>query len=183
MSPSHSVSTSKCLSRAVIPVVPESIFSKQRATTRVASHITFTVNPGMVASPQTQHPWFIEMDHEMGNLFFYSLVPQKNNANQYVAHYEVYSRRPRFVGSVDFIDVWMTTHHEYFTIHDAEIHLSQTLFSPLKADDKLYFNRPAMHRMEIIVPDRFIEDRELWDILGGVFGKEYEIQSLLQRLP
>lgn len=181
MSPSRSVSTSKCLSKAVIPVVPESVFSKPWPTTRVASHITFTVNPGLVASPQTHHPWFIEMDHEMGNLSFYSLIPQKNNA--YVAHYEVDSRRPRFLGSVDFMDVWMTTHHEYFMLYDAEIHLSQTLFSPRKADDKLYFDRPPMRRMEIIVPDRFIEDRELWSLLGEVFGKEYEIQSLVQRLP
>ena len=147
------------------------------------SHTTFTVNPGIVASPQTNHPWFIEMDHEMGNLSFYSLIPQKNNANQYVAHYEIESRRPRFIGSVDFMDVWMTTHHRYFMVRDAEIHLSQTLFSPLKADDKLYFDRPPMRRMEIIVPNRFIEDRELWSLLGEVFEKEYEIQSLVQRLP
>jgi hypothetical protein len=171
------------MSRAVVPVVPESIFGKSREVVPVKSHTTFAVSPGMVASPQTHQPWFIEMDHEMGNLSFYSLVPQKNNANQYVAHYEVESRRPRFIGSVQFTDAWMTTHHRVFLVRDAEIHLSQVFFSPLKADDKLYFDRPPMHRMEVIVPNRFIEDRELLEILQGVFGKGYEIQSLVQRLP
>jgi hypothetical protein len=164
-------------------MVPECIFGQWREVSPIKSHTTFTVSPGMVAGPQTHHPWFIEMDHEMGNASFYSLIPQKNNANQYVAHYEVESRRPRFIGSVDFMDAWITTHHQLFYSNDAEIHLSQVLFSPLKADDKLYFDRPPMHRMEVIVPNRFIEDRELLEILRPVFGTEYEIPSLVQRLP
>lgn len=171
------------MSRAIIPLVPESIFGKPWPTMSVKSTTTFVVSPGMVASPQTHHPWFIEMDHEMGSLQFYSLVPQKNNTNQYVAHYEVETRRPRFLGSVEFTDAWMTTHHKYFQVNDAEIHLSQTLFSPRKADDKLYFDTPPMHRLEVVVPHRFIEDRELWSLLGTVFGTEYETRSLVQRLP
>lgn len=164
-------------------MVPESIFSQPRETSRITSHITFKVNPGMVAAPQTHYPWFIEMDHEMGNPLFYSLIPQKNNANQYVAHYEVESRRPRFIGSVEFTDAFLTTHHRVFNVNDAEIHLSQVFYSPLKADDKLYFDRPPMHRMEVVVPNRFIEDRELFEILDPILGREYEIPSLVQRLP
>jgi hypothetical protein len=171
------------MSRAVIPAVPESVFSKPWPSTQVASHTTFVVSPGQIAGPQTHHPWFIEMDHEMGNLSFYSLLPQKNNANQYVAHYGIESRRPRLLGPVEFTDAWITTHHHFFVVGDAEIHLSQTLFSPVKADDKLYFPHPPMRRMEVIVRDRFIEDRELWDVLGSLFGKEYETRSLVQRLP
>jgi hypothetical protein len=170
------------MSRAVIPVVPESIFSAHRVSEHLPSHITFVVNAAGVYAPQTHQPWFVEMDHEMGNLSFYSLVPIAST-NQYVAHYEVESRRPRFVGDVDFTDAWITTHHRWFPVEDAEIHLSQTLFSPVKADDKLYFDRPPMNRMEIIVRDRFIEDREIWSLLETLVPKEYEIRSLVQRLP
>lgn len=182
MSLYRSVSTSKCMSRAVIPTVPESIFSAFRHTEPLPSHVTFVVNASAVYAPQTHHPWLIEMDHEMGNLALYSLIPRPT-INQYVAHYEVESRRPRFVGSVDFTDAWITTHHQCFLVKDAEIHLSQTLFSPVKADDKLYFDRPPMRRMEIVVRDRFIGDREIFDLLGAVVPKEYEIRSLVQRLP
>jgi hypothetical protein len=171
------------MSRAVIPAVPESIFAQVRESIPIQSHITFTVSPGIVVAPQTHHSWFIEMDHEMGSMRTYSLIPQKNNDNQYVAHYKVETSRPRFLGPVEFTDAWMTTHHQVIHVNDAEIHFSQSLFSPVKADDKLYFNRPPMHRVEVLVPNRFIEDRELWQILSPVFGKEYEIRSLVQRLP
>ena len=180
-SPFLSVSTSKSMSRAIIPIVPESIFSACRECEDLPSHVTFVVNASAIYAPQTHQPWYIEMDHEMGNLAFYSLVP-RSTTNQYVAHYEVESRRPRLMGPVDFTDAWITTHHKCFRVEDAEIHLSQTLFSPVKADDKLYFDRPPMRRMEIIVRDRFIEDRELCDLLGAVVPKEYEIRSLVQRL-
>lgn len=170
------------MSRAVIPMVPESIFSACRDAQALVSHATFVVNASAVYAPQTHHPWYIEMDHEMGNLSFYSLVPRPT-INQYVAHYEVESRRPRFVGEIGFTDAWITTHHRYFLVDDCEIHLSQTLFSPRKADDKLYFDRLPTRRMEIIVRDRFIEDREIWSLLESVVPKEYEIRSLVQRLP
>jgi hypothetical protein len=170
------------MSKAVIPAVPESVFSAWREMEDLASHVTFTVNASAVYAPQTHHPWFVEMDHEMSNLAFYSLIPRPS-INQYVAHYDVESRRPRFVGTVEFTDAWITTHHKCFLVDDAEIHLSQTLFSPVKADDKLYFDRPPMRRMEIIVRDRFIEDREIWNLLAAVVPKEYETRSLVQRLP
>jgi hypothetical protein len=168
------------MSRAVVPSVPESIFSGWRESEDLPSHVTLVVNATTVYAPQTHQPWYIEMDHEMGNAAFYSLVP-KATVNQYVAHYEVESRRPRLVGSVQFTDAWITTHHKLFLVKDAEIHLSQTLFSPLKADDKLYFDRPPMRRMEVVVRDRFIADRELWEILETVVPREYEIRSLVQR--
>ena len=161
-------------------MVPESIFSTPRESEDLPSHVTFMVNASTVYAPQTHQPWYIEMDHEMGNLAFYSLIP-KPTINQYVAHYEVESRRPRLVGPVEFTDAWITTHHKCFLVGDAEMHLSQTLFSPVKADDKLYFDRPPMRRMEIVVRDRFIEDRELWSLLETVVPKEYETRSLVQR--
>ena len=166
----------------MIPIVPESVFGATRETEKLPSHVTFVVNPSAVFSPQTHHPWLIEMDHEMGSLATYSLIPQKS-ANQYVAHYQVEARRPRLVGNFQFTDAWLTTHHECFLVGDAEVHLSQTFFLPERADDKLYFGHPPMHRMEIVVPGRFIEDRELWSVLGEVVPKEYEIRSLVQRLP
>jgi hypothetical protein len=169
------------MSRAVIPRVPESVFSAWRSAEHLVSHVTFVVNASAVYAPQTHQPWFIEMDHEMGNLSFYSLVPRQS-INQYVAHYEVESRRPRFL-ELEFTDAWITTHHQCFLVKDAEIHLSQTLFSPVKADDKLYFDRAPTRRMEIVVRDRFIEDREIWSLLAEVVPREYEIRSLVQRLP
>jgi len=170
------------MSRAIIPMVPESVFSACREYQDLPSSATFMVNASAIFAPQTFQPWYIEMDHEMGNLAFYSLIPRPS-ANQYVAHYGVESRRPRLVGPVEFADAWITTHHKCFLVGNAEIHLSQTLFSPVRADDKLYFDRPPMRRMEIIVRDRFIEDRELWNLLQGIVPKEYEIRSLVQRLP
>lgn len=168
------------MSRAVIPRVPESVFSAWRSAEQLVSHVTFVINASAVYAPQTHHPWYVEMDHEMGNLSMYSLIP-KPTINQYVAHYEVESRRPRLL-ELEFTDAWITTHHQCFFVKDAEIHLSQTLFSPMKADDKLYFKQPQ-RRMEIIVRDRFIEDREILSLLDGVVPKEYETRSLVQRLP
>lgn len=122
------------------------------------------------------------MDHDMGDLSMYSLIPQKSD-NQFVAHYRVESRRPRFIGDFNFTDAWVTTHHRLLKKNDTEIHFSQTLFSPERANDKIYFNRPPKNRMEIIVPGRLIEDREIWEILDGVVSKEYEIRNLLQCQP
>lgn len=121
------------------------------------------------------------MDHEMGNTKAYSLVPQKNDS-QFVSHYRVEKRTPRFV-AWRFTDCWVTTHHRMQQVGDAEIHFSQTFFNPERAYDKLYFSRGAKHRIEIIVPGRFIEDREIYDLLRDVVPTEYQIGSLLQRQP
>ena len=139
------------------------------------STITFMVNAGDVYSPQTGHPWFIEMDHEMGNPAIYSLIPQKSD-NKYAAHYHVDRRRPRFNGEFKFMDAWLTTNH----VVSDNIHWSQTFFHPERANDKLYFNRPAHSRMEVVV-EGFIGDREIFQLLERVVPKEYEIASLLQR--
>lgn len=180
MSLSHSVSTKSCLSRAIIPLVPESVFGVDRLAEPLPTVLTFMVNPQAVHSPQTGYPWFVETDREMGQMSIYSLIPQKNN-NQYVSHYRVESRRPRFVGDFHFIDAWLTTNHRLLMKNDTEIHFSQTLFNPERADDKLYFDRVPKNRIEVIVPNRFIEDRELWTILEGILPEKSQIQPLVQR--
>jgi hypothetical protein len=157
------------------------VFSRARDYSEfLPSTVTFLVNPGDVHSPQTGHHWYVEMNHDMGNISLYSLIPQKTD-NQYVAHYRVESRRPRFIGDFNYTDAWVTTHHKILQKNDAEIHFSQTLFSPDRANDKIYFSRPPKNRIEVIVPNRFIEDREIWEILDGVVPREYQIGSLLQR--
>jgi hypothetical protein len=167
----------------VIPITPESVFSADWLVTHLPSTVTFMVHPADVHSPQTGYSWYVETDHEMKELCIYSLIPQKND-NQFVSHYRVESRRPRFIGDFKFTDAWVTTNHRMMTIDNGtEIHFSQTLFSPERADDKLYFNRPPHRRMEIVVPGRFIEDRELCSLLRGVVSKEDEIPSLLQCRP
>lgn len=157
---------------------PESIFSVPRGD-HLPSHVTFLVNADSMF-PQTGHPWCVEMNHELDDLKIYSLIPQKSN-NQYVSHYKVESRRPRFVGQFTYTDAWLTTHHRLLTVNDTELHFSRSLFNPTKADDKLYFDQ-AYNRLEI-VKEGFIEDREIFRLLEGVVPKEYEIQSLLQRQP
>lgn len=139
------------------------------------STITFMVNAAEVYSPQTGHPWFVEMDHEMGSTNIYSLIPQKSD-NVYAAHYLVEKRRPRLNGEFKFMDAWLTTNH----IVSDGIHWSQTFFHPERANDKLYFGRPPHSRMEIVV-EGFIGDREIFQILERVVPKEYEIAKLLQR--
>jgi hypothetical protein len=161
---------------------PESVFSADRLVEHLPSTTTFVINQAAVHSPQTGHPWYLETDHEMGSTRFYSLIPQKNE-NQYVSHYRVESRRPRLLGNFSFTDAWLTTRHRFFRVDDAEFHFSETLFSPERADDKLYFGRPPHRRIEIVVPDRLIEDRELLALVGRVVSTEYEIPSLLQCRP
>lgn len=172
----------QCMSKAVLPMVPESVFSAARETMHLPSFVTFMISPDMVYSPQTGHPWYLEMGHEMQRLKAYSLVPQKSE-NQYVSHYQVESRQPRFTGKFQFADAWLTTYCRSFCVGDFQFTLSQTFFHPERADDKLYFDRTPMHRMEIVVQDRLIEDRELWTVLEEVVPKEYGIRSLVQRLP
>lgn len=105
----------------------------------------------------------------------FSLIPQKSD-NLYAAHYHVERRRPRFNGEFRFMDAWLTTNH----IVSDNIHWSKTFYHPERANDKLYFNRPAQSQMEIVV-DGFIGDREIFQILERVVPKEYKIESLLQR--
>lgn len=164
-------------------MVPESLFSADWLVTHLPSTVTFMVHPAHVHSPQTGHPWYVEMDHEMKDVNIYSLIPQKTD-NHFTSHYRVESRRPRFIGDFKYTDAWVTTNHRMMLLgNDTEVHLSQTLFSPQRADDKLYFDRPAYRRMEIVVPGRFIGDRELCSLLEEVVPKEFEIRSLLQHLP
>ena len=169
------------MSRVVIPVAPESIFSAARETATLPSRVTFVVNPGSVYSPQTGYPWYVQVDHEMKDPQFYSLVPQASN-NQYVSHYWVESKRPRFVGKFQFTDAWISTHHRFFNVDNAEVHFSRCFFHPEKADDKLYFDRPPYNRVEIVV-DGFIADREIFPLLEKLVPKEYEIRSIVQCLP
>lgn len=164
---------SNSLTKAVIPMAPESL--RPVAGEKLPSIITFMVNPTDVYSPQTGHPWFIEMDHEMNNPSMYSLIPQKSD-NKYANHYRVDRRRPRFAGEFKFADAWLATNR----VVDNEIHWSQTFFHPQKANDKLYFDRPPYSRIEIVA-DGLIGDREIFQILERIVPKEYEIQSLLQR--
>ena len=179
MSQSPSVSMKQCMSRAVIPVAPETV---PWPSTTLASHITFSVNPKVVYGPATGYPWFVEMDHKMQDLRMYSLVPQKND-NQYVSHYQVESRRPRFIGNFKFSDAWITTNHRLLEINGLEVHLSQTLFNPVRANGKLYFDKPPHRRIEIIAHDRFIEDREVFAVLEKILPAATEIQPLLQCRP
>jgi hypothetical protein len=158
-------------------MAPMSVFAAHRETEPLPTTVTFMVNAAQVYSPQTGHPWFIEMDREMSSPKIYSLVPQKSD-NQYVSHYRVETRRPRFNSEFEFMDSWVTTNHRFC----GPIHFSQTFFNPERANDKLYFERPPKYRMEILVPG-FIGDREIFQILETVVPKEYEIRSLLQRQP
>lgn len=117
------------------------------------------------------------MDHEMNEIGFYSLVPQKSDET-YVSHYRVETRRPRINGEFKFMDAWITTNHR----HVGPLYFSQTFFNPERANDKLYFNRPPNSRIEVVVPG-FIGDREIFQVLEGVVSKEYQIEQLLQRQP
>ncbi len=179
MSLCHSVSTKQCLSRAILPVAPELILPPMEL---IPSHITFAVNPGAVHSPQTGHPWYVEMDHNMQHMRMYSLVPQPTT-NQYVSHFRVESKRPRFIGKFTFSDAWVTSHHRLLLIDDLEVHISQCLFNPERAHDKLYFDHPPHSRVEIVAPNRFIEDREIVALLEKLLPKGSETRSLLQRRP
>ena len=169
---------SSCLSKAVLPLVPDLLFHVQRNTVALPTTVTFVVSPEAVFSPQTGYPWLIESDQSLLTLSIQSLVPQPSD-NKYVKHYCVESRRPRFLGDSHFTDAWLTTNHRVLYLNDSEIHFSQTIFHPEKADDKLYFDQPPKNRIEVIVPGRFIEDRELWDILKGVIPdpEEYVLRQ------
>lgn len=159
-------------------MVPQSVVLPKGLA--LPSTITFVVPAEAAHSPQTGFPWYVEMDREMGTISTYSLIPDNNNTNVYVSHYHVESRRPRFIGDFQFTDAWMTTNHKIFAHKNAQIHTSQTLFSPERADDKLYFAGAPFYRMEIVVPDRFIGDRELWTILEDILPGQSEIPSLVQ---
>lgn len=158
-------------------MVPESVFSADRLTTPLSSTVTFMVNAAEAFSPQTGYPWYIEMDHEMKSPKIYSLIPQKSD-NQYVSHYRVESRRPRFNGQPRVMDSWLTTNARQL----GPLYFSQTFFNPERANDKLYFDRPPKNRLEILV-DGFIGDREIFRLLEDLVPKEYQIESLLQRQP
>lgn len=145
----------------------------------VPSHITFVVNADSVLSPQTSYPWIVEMDHEMGNMKMYSLIPQKN-ITQYVQHFEIEDRMPRFIGPFSFTDAWMTTRHFVREFGDVQLHYSENLYNPLKASGKLYFEEKAHARIEITAP-RFLDDREVLEVVEMVAPKECRIESLLQR--
>jgi hypothetical protein len=164
------------MSRAVIPIAPQTLPLTGRT---LPSHLTFSVNPKVVYSPSTGYPWLVEMDHKMQNLQMYSLVPQKND-NQYVSHYRIESRRPRFIGDFKFSDAWITTNHHMAEIDGLEVHVSQTLFCPVRTNNRLYFDKPPHHRIEIIAYDRFIGDREILEVLEKVLPLGTEIQHLLQ---
>jgi hypothetical protein len=155
-------------------MMPESVVS---TGTPLASTVTFMVSAAEAYSPQTGYPWYVEMDHEMKTPKIYSLVPQKSD-NQFVSHYRVESRRPRFNGEPKIMDAWITTNLRQC----GPLYFSQTFFNPERANDKLYFGRGSKHRLEILV-EGFIGDREIFQILEGVFPKEYQISQLLQRLP
>lgn len=122
------------------------------------------------------------MDHNMQGLAMYSLIHQKSD-NQYVSHYQVESHRPRFIGSFRFSDAWLTTNHRLLEMDGLEIHFSQTFFNPVRDKQKLYFDNHPHHRIEIIAPNRFIEDREVFAVLAKILPKGCEILPLLQYLP
>lgn len=163
------------MSKAVIPVACFGIDGHP-----VPSHLTFVVNPDSVLSPQTNHPWIVEMDHKMSDLSIYSLIPQKENTNQYVHHYTVERSNPRLIGSFVFTDAWMTTRHFVREFGDVEIHYSENLYNPLKAGNKLYFDQQPHPRIEITAP-RFVDDREILEIVAAVAPGGCHIENLLQR--
>lgn len=163
----------------MIPIAPDTF---DWPGTTLPSHLTFSVNPKVVYSPSTGYPWFVEMDHNMQGLAMYSLVHQKSD-NQYVSHYHVESRRPRFIGNFRFSDAWLTTNHRLLEMDGLEIHLSQTFFSPVRDHQKLYFDNPPHRRIEIIASNRFIEDREVFAVLEKILPQGSRIQPLLQCLP
>lgn len=163
------------MTRLVFPRIPEALFKHLSNCQILPSTVTFVVGPGQVLSPQTGHHWYVEVDHDMKNPRFFSLIPQASPH-----HVLVESRRPRFTSFV-FTDAWMTTNHHFFLLEDMEVHVSRSFFNPEKADDKLYFDRAPFYRMEVLVPDRFIEGREILDALRRVVPPEFEIDSLAQR--
>lgn len=152
------------MSKAVVPSAPLSVYEQFRGEP-LPSLVTFMVED-----------WFVEMDHEMGSLRTFRLLPQKT-ANQYVAWYEVDERRPRFDFSV--VDAWLSTQRHCLKMGHIDVITSRTFFSPEKADDKLYFGRPPHYRIEF-QSEQLIEDREILCLLSQ---SGYEIPSLLQRLP
>lgn len=162
------------MTRVVFPKIPEELFRQLASSELVPSTITFVVGPDQVVSPQTGHQWYIQMEHDMSNPRFYSLIPENP------IHFRVEERRPR-LHCFRFTDAWVTTNHHVFSIGDMEVHISKTLFNPERADDKLYFGRAPFCRMEVLVPDRFIGDREILDALRPALQTEFEIDSLVQR--
>lgn len=143
------------------------------------SRLTFVVNPDCILSPQTGHPWYVEMDHEMGNMRMYSLVPKENN-NQYTHHYYVEERLPRFIGKFAFTGAWMSSRHFIREIGDIHVHYSENLYNPLRAGDNLFFDRKPQPRIEVTAP-RFLDDREVLDVLEMMAPTGCQIASLLQR--
>lgn len=178
MSPYHSVSTNTVLSKATIPLAPET--EDLVLNTLVPSHLTFAVNPRHVYAPQTGYAWYIEMDHNMQNERMFSLIPQKSD-NQYVCHYQVESRRPRFVGKFVFSDAWITTNHHMMDFDGIEVHMSQRFYNPERTHDKLFFNGNPVRQIEVVATDRLIGDREIFDVLERVLPWGSEIPKLLQR--
>lgn len=155
-------------------------------TEHLPSRITFQVGATHVLTPQTNHNWYFEMDHEMGGLEHYSLVPEESKT-EFVSHYHVVNERPRLIGDPQFSDAWITTHHGVHTTPAGlELHFSRTLFNPVRTprDEEWCFTRQPKTRLEVVAPGRFIEDREVLEALAvsGV-ATESEIRSLLQRRP
>ena len=174
MSHSHSASTKPCMSKAVIPMAAFSIDG-----TAMPSRICFTVNPDSVLTPQTGHTWHVEMDHEMGNMQMHSLIPLKHN-NQFVGHYNVETKRPRFIGPFAFTDAYMKTRRFVREFGDIKVESSENLYNPLKTSAKLFFEDRPHRRIEITAP-RLLDDREILEVVAMVAPTGYQIENLLQR--
>lgn len=143
------------------------------------SRICFRVSPDLVLAPQTGHMWHVEMDHKMGNMQMYSLVPQKSST-QFVSHYDICFKRPRFIGSFDFADAYMSTRRFIREFGDIQVESSHNLYNPVRAGDKLFFEERPHRRIEITAP-RFLDDREVLEVVAMVAPKGCRIESLLQR--
>jgi hypothetical protein len=115
----------------------------------------------------------------------YSLVPVPDNPNRFVDHLWVETEQPRFLGSpilTGVSDAWLTTQHRLMECDEGmEIHTSKTFFNPQRADDKLYFDSEPFSRLEILVRNRFIEDREILRLLDSILPEgRYDIATLVE---
>lgn len=179
MNPNSSVSMKTCLSKAVLLNVPDDhmrLLQSIYPADPVPSRVTFQVSHVNVISPQTGHPWYIEMEHDMKNMRAYSLVPVQENTNRYVHHYREISELPRLLHDPEFSDAWITSHHRVHQTPRYEIHFSQNLYCPTSYGDRLYFPSEPRNQVEVLIPGRFIEDQEFFHLLRSL--GELEIRRL-----
>lgn len=182
MSLNSSASTRTCFSKATLPELPERVYQRMQSIfpgEPLPSQLVFQISAANVLSPQTSHPWWFKTDYQLATVEASSLIPCINK-NSFVGHYQVETAMPRILGDPEITDSFIQSHRQIHRTPSYEIHYSQTLFAPDICGDRLYFQNAPKNHVEIVIPGRFIDDEELFDLLGslGLCG----IRRLVERL-